>query len=176
MLPPDEPALLLDIGCGSGLSGEILSDAGHTWVGMDISSAMLSVGQDRGMDGDVFEADMGQGLFFRPGVFDGAISISAVQWLCNADRSVHNPRARLRTFFQSLFNSLTRGARAVLQFYPENSDQLDLITSSAIRCGFTGGVVVEYVFFFFFFFFFWLLLFCVVCLHVVASRVGLPVV
>lgn len=27
--------------CGSGLSGEVLTDLGHQWVGLDISSAML---------------------------------------------------------------------------------------------------------------------------------------
>lgn len=39
-LPPG-PAYLLDIGCGSGLSGEILEEEGHIWVGMDISPSML---------------------------------------------------------------------------------------------------------------------------------------
>ena len=32
-LPDDQqPRLLLDLGCGSGLSGEALTDAGHIWV------------------------------------------------------------------------------------------------------------------------------------------------
>lgn len=32
-LPDDgEPKLLLDLGCGSGLSGEALSERGHIWV------------------------------------------------------------------------------------------------------------------------------------------------
>lgn len=42
LLPDDEPAFLLDIGCGSGLSGSVLEEQGHVWVGLDISSAMLS--------------------------------------------------------------------------------------------------------------------------------------
>lgn len=41
LLPEDTPCLLLDIGCGSGLSGSVLEDQGHAWVGMDISSSML---------------------------------------------------------------------------------------------------------------------------------------
>ncbi len=41
-LPDDYPGLILDIGCGSGLSGEVLSDNGHYWVGIDISQSMLS--------------------------------------------------------------------------------------------------------------------------------------
>ncbi|KAG8822937.1 hypothetical protein FRC19_004931 [Serendipita sp. 401] len=40
-LPPDESLFLLDIGCGSGLSGEILDEMGHIWVGVDIAPSML---------------------------------------------------------------------------------------------------------------------------------------
>ena len=42
-LPPDEPAFLLDIGCGSGLSGEILDEEGYIWAGVDIAPSMLGV-------------------------------------------------------------------------------------------------------------------------------------
>lgn len=42
------------------------------------------------------------------------------------------------------FNLQTRGARAVFQFYPENSTQCDLITVQAMRAGFSGGVVVDF--------------------------------
>ena len=72
-LPEDQPAMLLDIGCGSGLSGEILDEDGHVWVGMDISPSMLEVALEREVEGDLFLQDIGQGLGFRPGSFDGAI-------------------------------------------------------------------------------------------------------
>lgn len=32
----------------------------------------------------------------------------------------------------------------MFQFYPENSDQMELVTSQAMRAGFFGGVVVDY--------------------------------
>jgi len=38
----------------------------------------------------------------------------------------------------------SRGSRAVFQFYPENSSQVELITSQAMKAGFTGGLVVDY--------------------------------
>ncbi|XP_022885400.1 18S rRNA (guanine-N(7))-methyltransferase RID2-like [Olea europaea var. sylvestris] len=144
-LPSDGVSrLLLDIGCGSGLSGETLTENEHQWIGIDISQSMLDVALEREVEGDLVLGDMGQGLGLRPGVIDGAISISAVQWLCNADKSSHEPRIRLKAFFGSLYRCLARGARAVLQVYPENLVQRELILGFAMRAGFSGGIVVDY--------------------------------
>lgn len=118
------------------------------------------------MEGDLILSDMGQGCPFRAGSFDGAVSISALQWLCNADKKSHRPVKRLYKFFSSLYASLvspcvikcyissviiyiyinfqSRSARAVFQFYPENSDQMELVTAQAMKAGFYGGVVVDY--------------------------------
>lgn len=143
-LPDDQKSMILDIGCGSGLSGEALDEQGHYWIGVDIAKAMLDVAVERECEGDLILGDMGQGMPFKAGVFDGAISISALQWLCNADKRTHVPQKRLYTFFSSLFASLTRSARAVFQFYPENGEQVELITAQAMKAGFYGGLVVDY--------------------------------
>ncbi|XP_053959404.1 probable 18S rRNA (guanine-N(7))-methyltransferase [Anastrepha ludens] len=143
-LNEDEQNFILDIGCGSGLSGSVLEDNEHIWVGVDISKAMLDVAVEREVAGDLVLADMGDGMPFRPGTFDGAISISALQWLCNADKSSHNPHKRLYKFFSTLFSCLTRTARAVFQFYPENADQIEMVTTQAMKAGFYGGLVVDY--------------------------------
>lgn len=143
-LPEDEHSLILDIGCGSGLSGEALEEANHTWIGLDISQSMLNVAVDREVEGDLILSDMGHGMPFKAGTFDGAISISAVQWLCNADKTSHHPPKRLYKFFSTLFSVLTRSARCVFQFYPENGDQIEMITTQAMKAGFYGGLVVDY--------------------------------
>ena len=143
------PSFILDIGCGSGLSGEILSavpeDEGgpHTWVGMDISASMLDVALQRDVEGDLLLADIGQGVPFRAGSFDAAISISAIQWLCNAENSETSPQGRLSRFFNGLYASLKRGGRAVCQFYPKNDIQRKMITSAAVKAGFGAGILED---------------------------------
>ncbi|CAJ1434037.1 unnamed protein product [Effrenium voratum] len=126
LLLPDRPCLLLDVGCGSGISFLRRGEAGHLWVGYDISPSMLKIARSREVDGDLFLADAGQSLSFRPGTFDGAVSISALQWLCNVDKKGHEPFKRLRRFFDLLYSCLRKGARAALQFYPETAAQAPL--------------------------------------------------
>lgn len=142
------PSFILDIGCGSGLSGEILSsnDPSHTWVGLDISSSMLAVAKlERDVEGDLMLGDMGQGLPFRPGSFDAAISISAIQWLCNAETAHESeaPDRRLKRFFNGLYVALRRGGMAVMQFYPKDKLQRDMISAAAIKAGFGAGILED---------------------------------
>lgn len=172
-LSSDHPAYILDIGCGSGLSGQVLSEQGHVWMGCDVSRDMLTVAKERMLEqsndsgnamndddanesdndsnddkspvsGDLLHHDMGCGLPFRPATFDACISISALQWLCYSNAKAQNPRKRLTRFFSSLYTVLKRGGRAVLQFYPETAEQSILISETATRVGFTGGVVIDY--------------------------------
>lgn len=76
---------------------------------------MLEVALEKEETQDLLLHDMGDGLPFRPGTFDGVVSISAVQWLCNADKAHHVPRKRMRRFFRTLYACLTKGGRAALQ-------------------------------------------------------------
>lgn len=149
LLQLNGPSLILDIGCGSGLSGEILSsvspvDGGpHLWVGMDISASMLDIALQKNVEGDLLLGDIGQGIPFRAGSFDAAVSISAIQWLCNAESSEANPQGRLSRFFNGLYASLRRGGRAVCQFYPKNDAQRSLISSAATKAGFGAGILED---------------------------------
>ncbi|KAK0731002.1 S-adenosyl-L-methionine-dependent methyltransferase [Lasiosphaeris hirsuta] len=149
LLDLQAPSFILDVGCGSGLSGEILSDVPedeggpHVWVGMDISASMLDVALQRDVEGDLMLADIGQGVPFRAGSFDAAISISAIQWLCNAESSETSPAGRLARFFNGLYASLKRGGRAVCQFYPKNDVQKKMITSAAVKAGFSAGLLED---------------------------------
>eukprot|EP00917_Polyrhabdina_sp_WS-2016_P000073 GHVP01000106.1.p1 GENE.GHVP01000106.1~~GHVP01000106.1.p1 ORF type:complete len:334 (-),score=91.86 GHVP01000106.1:547-1548(-) len=138
------PKLILDIGCGSGLSGQVISEAGHWWIGIDISRAMLDVAVERKINGELMECDMGSPCPFRPGIFDGVISISALQWLCVANSKEDSPVWRLRTFFRWLGSCMKHDAIACLQFYPENKQQQQLIIDSAKKEGLQGAIVDDF--------------------------------
>ena len=55
------------------MSGEVLTDHGHTWIGLDISIHMLNTAKENESLGDLMHCDIGEGFAFRPGTFDYAI-------------------------------------------------------------------------------------------------------
>jgi hypothetical protein len=48
---------------------------------------------------------------WQAGSFDGVISVSAVQWLCNADKSSHVPQKRMSKFFTTLYDDVAFSER-----------------------------------------------------------------
>lgn len=140
-------SVLLDLGCGSGLSSvsSVSSDHGSplpsAWIGADISSSMLHLAaQQRECFGRIVLSDMAQGVALRPGCLDGAISISALQWLC-----VHQtPQKALDALFSSLWRSLRNGCGAIFQVYLENDEQGELLLVSAHRNGFHAGLFIDF--------------------------------
>ena len=142
------------------MSGAVLTESGHSWIGCDISADMLSlaqgnaevqsnsslglsadparpsalslssrtgfnklnhrhaspqsvVGQPSAGKGLVFHNDMAQGLPLKADSIDGAVSISAVQWLCH----LSSPKLALDRLFRDLHRCLKPWCKAVLQVY-----------------------------------------------------------
>lgn len=115
-------ALVLDLGCGSCLSSRVLGDAGHYWVGTDVARDMLALAaRPRPPErGSLVHSDMAAGLPLRRGCrFDGAISVSALQWLCEPpkDGDAADANAALARLFGDLHRSLAPRAPAAFQFY-----------------------------------------------------------
>ena len=160
--------VLLDIGCGSGLSGETLTRHGYrAWVGIDASAAMLERAtrgrsapkrtadekerrgniEDPPARGAVLRGDFSQGLPFRAGAFDGCVSVSAAQWLCagteSTDENDENENDEtLRRFFARLRFALRPGARAALQVYPKTVRETAAFEAAIRRTEHLTGVAV----------------------------------
>ena len=70
---------------------------------------------------ELLEHDMGLGLPFRDGAFDGAVSVSALQWLCYDNDAASSAPRRLNRFFASLYRCLRAGGRAALSSTPRTT-------------------------------------------------------
>lgn len=134
--------MVIDVGCGSGLSGCVLTSHGFSeWIGLDISLPMLRLAStSRECLGRIVAANMGQGLPLRTAAFEAAVSISAVQWLC-VDA---NPGASAHAFFSNLWRCLRPDAKAALQVYLENDTHANLLLTAAAANGFQAGLFVDF--------------------------------
>jgi 18S rRNA (guanine1575-N7)-methyltransferase len=150
--PPHRRLLLLDAGCGSGLSTAAAAALGHTLLGCDLSSAMLGAAcggnpaTERACKGLVWRGDLGVVAPLRgsaTGLFDGAISVSAIQWLIPSEGDAAAGTRRLDAFFTGLAASLVPGAGAVLQFYPRADPDATAVRAAADRAGFHAALFAD---------------------------------
>jgi SAM-dependent methyltransferase len=67
---------ILDVGCGTGKVGEILSDVGYsTLEGLDISPGMLDEARKKHCYVSLHEQDLSKPLAFPDGTFDAVVSV-----------------------------------------------------------------------------------------------------
>lgn len=130
---------ILDIGCGSGLSLNVLcneekqrpgeSNYDYHVVGFDVSTAMLRLASKSTTTCDVYLANAGQKFPLRPQSVDLMLSISMLQWLERPDEVLR--------FFQSVFESLVPDhGHGIFQGYPVDAAQVDLWKTTARAVGF----------------------------------------
>ena len=74
---PDRGTGILDIGCGTGLAGAALAEAGfHTIDGCDLTPGMLARARERGIYRRLFEADLNRPLSDMPdGAYGAAVAV-----------------------------------------------------------------------------------------------------
>ena len=72
----DKTAPLLDLGCGTGLSGEVLRDAGFSVIdGTDFSPEMLAVAETKGLYRKLTKGDLNRPIPARPGDYANATAV-----------------------------------------------------------------------------------------------------
>ena len=140
-------SLVLDLGCGSGLSTLPLAQRGCTPIGVDLSLAMLLAARKAGAE--VVQADVSRPLPFRPGLFDGVTSVSTIQFLCEPAGG-RTASERLRCCFDETRRVLlppsagVASAVAGFQFHPDDAEaHPELIARAARAAGFRAALVVD---------------------------------
>jgi predicted TPR repeat methyltransferase len=72
---PQKHAVVLDIGCGTGLTCRLLAEQGYDRLdGIDLSQEMLNVAHERGIYRSLLQADVNQPLPLETASYDGVIS------------------------------------------------------------------------------------------------------
>jgi len=128
-------ALILDAGCGPGFASMYLKELGYRVVGLDIISDFLYYYEIK--DLNPVNADMCL-VPFKSNIFDGIISISALQWVFkdNSDNKMKRNLINLITYFYSI---LRDNSKAIIQFYPKNDAVMSMIgkiiTENTKFCG-----------------------------------------
>lgn len=143
---PEDSFLILDLGCGTGFSSEILIEKGYRVIGIDILSDMLlkvkekkSIYQDlHGLE--LILADI-KYLPFKNEKFDHIVSISAYNFIINEIHNLRNKINILNNTANALNKILKDQGRIVIEFYPENEKDLELFNKSFINNGFEGFMV-----------------------------------
>ncbi|GAB1608505.1 18S rRNA (guanine-N(7))-methyltransferase bud23-like [Argonauta hians] len=118
------PLLLLDIGCGTGISGESFIPNNCYLIGTDICMPMLSLAKNKEFlkNCNYLQLDNSDKFPFRANCFNVIISTSFLQWLLVRKDSKYI----LRGFYSCVSNVLKPNGHFVLQFYPRNISDVQL--------------------------------------------------
>ncbi len=129
---------VLDAGCGSGFSLEVLKEAGYKPEGFDISPALVALSAKKGFKAK--EGDLRK-IPFSDGSFGAMISISAIQWLLQG--SEIEKRENMKKCAKEFFRVLKPSGKAAIQFYPKTEGDLMLAGTAFKNAGLKTTIITE---------------------------------
>jgi 18S rRNA (guanine1575-N7)-methyltransferase len=144
----DEPFFILDLGCGTGFSTEILIERGFRVVGVDILLDMLSKVKTKKnyMNNqnnlELILADINF-IPLRSSSINHAISISAYNFITHKAESIRDKTKIANNTAKYLYKLLKPDGRIIIEFYPKDDIELEMFSSSFNTNGFNGFVVKQ---------------------------------
>jgi ubiquinone/menaquinone biosynthesis C-methylase UbiE len=144
-LEKDLPLTILDLGCGTGFSSLMLVEVGFRVIGVDILPDMLSKANKKIKMLDLNNimlilADINY-LPLRNHSIHFITSISAYNFIIHDKNSRRNKRMIVNNTARYISKILKINGRMVIEFYPENDEELKLFSASFIENGFEGFMV-----------------------------------
>ncbi len=137
---PDQDLLVLDIGCGTGLSGQVLAETGFTRIeGCDINPDMLEIAKSRNIYDNIWLEDVRKPMNFEDGLYDAITAVGSIGIGAAPVETLYKMLAKLksggmavfsfndhtledRTFEAALANHLDCGAYELM--FKEHGDHL----------------------------------------------------
>jgi SAM-dependent methyltransferase len=142
----EEISLILDLGCGTGFSSEIIAAHGYYVIGVDVLKDMLYKTQSKKKDLDEYRriflilADINH-LPLRNKVIDHVISVSAYNFSIHGLVDRGAIKHRLNSNARILHELLNYQGRVIIEFYPQDDEELNFFSSSFINNGFNGFMI-----------------------------------
>ncbi|MFX0195135.1 MAG: class I SAM-dependent methyltransferase [Candidatus Hodarchaeota archaeon] len=140
LLDLEKKAFILDIGCGTGWSTEIIKNEGHIVIGLDLSKNMIKLAQKKGFETII--ADM-RYIGIKSNYLDGSISISALNFVAEKSKTKKEVRNNYSKVASEIFRILKPGGRAIFEYYPQSDIELKISTQAFSSAGFQGGLVID---------------------------------
>jgi 18S rRNA (guanine1575-N7)-methyltransferase len=143
-----ERSLILDMGCGTGFSSELLVSQGFRVVAIDVLVDMIYKAREKRETYVEYEsinlilADINN-LPFRESIFELALSVSAYNFIIHGLKHIEEKKNRLNHTARMIFDILKPHGRFVIEFYPANDQELELFTSSFRSNGFDGYYIKQ---------------------------------
>jgi len=140
--------LILDLGCGSGFSSEILIENGFRVIGIDILDDMLSKAREKKNNFKDYKAlelvlaDINY-LPIKPNSVDHIISISSYNFIIHG---MENYGEKVKLTYDTakyLHKILKEKGRVIIEFYPKDDKELKMFNKSFINNGFSGFMVKQ---------------------------------
>ena len=141
------PYLILDLGCGTGYSSEVLLENGHRVIGIDVLKDMIIKARNKKSffqnhnNLDLVLADINH-LPLKSKSIDHIISISVYNFITYNRNSVRDKIKTVNNTAKYLHRILkNETGQIIIEFYPEDDQELTIFNKSFTRNGFEGFMV-----------------------------------
>jgi 18S rRNA (guanine1575-N7)-methyltransferase len=141
-----DSSLLLELGCGTGFSSEILIENGFTVIGIDILPDMLLKAREKNKlikfkkDLRLILADINF-LPIRANVINQIISISSYNFIIHGKKNDAEKIKLLNKTANYLRKILKKAGKIIIEFYPKDDQELTIFNNSFTKNGFEGFMV-----------------------------------
>jgi len=140
------PLLILDLGCGTGFSSEVLIHNGFRVIGIDILNDMLLKAREKKKYSknynslELVHADINK-LPLKNNSIDHIISISSYNFIIHGMENFGEKVKLLNDTAKFLYKILKKEGRIVIEFYPKDDRELKMFNKSFINNNFEGLMV-----------------------------------